>query len=459
MRLKQKILDNSLTFRLLLTATVALTLSLFFVPGVGYGTGKFIIDSFGKNREHWELQRLQRNLKFNASGQPESLSLSDDVAWVFRAFPEDIKYRVIDRKGRVLLSSEAEGKALAPQGKSFDPLLKHFEMGDEGRRLQASTVEVGAAKGLYFLQAASSRRLDFLLGRVYFFGAKRATISVFICAILVFGLVLLFTFRRMLKPVRRLSAQAAAITPRTLHTRLSPDGIPGEVRPLVESFNKTLALLDKGYQLQREFLASAAHELKTPLALIRAQVELSDNLLDKRPLLRDIDLMTRQVHQLLHLAELSEIQNYQFAQVDPLAVIEDVVSYLERPAAAKQILFDVCAQSCPDAVAADRSALFVLLKNLLENALHHAPENTLVSVTVCGTEISVRDEGEGIPAEQMPKLFARFWRGPESHYEGAGLGLAICREIALAHGWSLDARNAAVGNGAVFVLNMAPREN
>lgn len=458
MRLKQKILDNSLALRLLLTATVVLTLILALVLWLGHFTTRYL-DASREPGVYKEAQLLQRYMRFDVSGRPLSLSLPSNVAWLFRAFPEDGKYRVVDRLGRVLLSSDSGGKPLSPQGKVFDPELEHFDFGEGESLAHVLTVEVGSPAGRYFLQVSGSRRLDILMEKVFSFSLKRASLATFLCAVAAFGLGLLFTFRRMLKPVRRVSAQAAAITPQTLHARLSQEGIPGEVRPLVESFNKTLAMLDKGYQLQREFLASAAHELKTPLALIRAQVELSDSLLDKKPLLRDIDLMTRQVHQLLHLAELSEIQNYQFEQVAPVVVIEDVVSYLERPAATKQILFDVCAQSCPDAVSADRSALFVLLKNLLENALHHAPENTQVRVTVCGTEISVRDEGEGIPAEQMPKLFVRFWRGPESHYEGAGLGLAICREIALAHGWTLNARNAGVGSGAVFVLEMAPEKN
>jgi signal transduction histidine kinase len=86
---------------------------------------------------------------------------------------------------------------------------------------------------------------------------------------------------------------------------------------------------------------------------------------------------------------------------------------------------------------ADSGALFVLVKNLLENALHHSPAGASAVVTVTPEQISVRDHGEGIAADHVPLLFKRFWRGPNRRDEGAGLGLSICREISHAHGWRL----------------------
>ncbi len=94
---------------------------------------------------------------------------------------------------------------------------------------------------------------------------------------------------------------------------------------------------------------------------------------------------------------------------------------------------------------ADRGALFTLLKNLLENAVQHTPPGTLVSVEVDSTTLSVRDWGPGVPQDQLTTIFARFWRGAHRRDIGAGLGLAICQEIALAHGWSLTAIRAQPG--------------
>ena len=92
----------------------------------------------------------------------------------------------------------------------------------------------------------------------------------------------------------------------------------------------------------------------------------------------------------------------------------------------------------------------MLLKNLVENAIQHSPSGGVVAVTVDADHLCVRDEGPGFPVGELSKLFARFWRGPTRRNEGAGLGLSICKEIALAHKWDLAARST--GHGAEFIL-------
>jgi two-component system, OmpR family, sensor histidine kinase QseC len=118
--------------------------------------------------------------------------------------------------------------------------------------------------------------------------------------------------------------------------------------PVVEAFNLTLDRLEKGYHVQRAFLAGAAHELKTPLALIRAQIDL-ESTPNREVLLHDVDLMARQVNQLLHLAEASETQNYVFELVDVAVVAEDVVDYLRRLADLRDVYVDI---RCPGEIPA-----------------------------------------------------------------------------------------------------------
>jgi two-component system sensor histidine kinase QseC len=89
--------------------------------------------------------------------------------------------------------------------------------------------------------------------------------------------------------------------------------------------------------------------------------------------------------------------------------------------------------------------VFTLLKNLLENAIQHAPAKTEVCVATSGDELTVRDLGPGVDPEQLAQLFGRFWRGAHRRDHGAGLGLAICQAIALAHGWLLTAERAEPG--------------
>ncbi|MDB5999904.1 MAG: histidine kinase, partial [Rhizobacter sp.] len=241
--------------------------------------------------------------------------------------------------------------------------------------------------------------------------------------------------------------------PHRLSTRLSSRELPTELTPLIEAFNHALDRLEKGYRVQQEFLAGAAHELKTPLALIRGQIEM-DGVADRATLLKDVDLMARQVHQLLHLAEVSEAQNYVIEPTDLAGVGSDAADYLARLAERRQIALNVLSPPLGAMLDADRSAAFVLMKNLLENAIQHSPAGGVVTLHIDDQGLRVRDEGAGIAAEDFSQLFVRFWRGAGRRDEGAGLGLAICQQIAMAHGWHLSARNA--GPGAEFNLVFKP---
>ncbi|MGL6251345.1 MAG: sensor histidine kinase, partial [Billgrantia desiderata] len=260
-----------------------------------------------------------------------------------------------------------------------------------------------------------------------------------------FGLCAFITLRYTLKPLRDVSETAAAISPRSLNARLRTAAVPAEIAPLVDSFNRALERLERGYRVQQEFLGNAAHELKTPLALIRAQIELrEDGKNDSDSLLSDVEYMTRQVQQLLLLAEASEANNYHFTTVRMQEVAQDAASYLQRMAEIADVHLAV--RAVGDVKwRADRAACFTLLKNLLENAIQHAPAQTSVSVEIQGDTVTVRDRGPGVDAEQLPLLFERFWRAAHRRDHGAGLGLAICQEIAMTHGWQLTAEPAEPG--------------
>jgi signal transduction histidine kinase len=133
----------------------------------------------------------------------------------------------------------------------------------------------------------------------------------------------------VLKPLREASEAAARIEPRNLSARIVIRHVPVEFSPVIDAFNQALDRLATGYRVQQAFLEATAHELKTPLALLRAQIEM-EGCDDRGALLRDIDQIARQVHQLLHLAEVSEDRNYRFESTDVAAVAENVVEYLSR---------------------------------------------------------------------------------------------------------------------------------
>ncbi len=407
------------------------------------------------------IQELARELRFDSQGMPVAIGqggensagkVEDDedgekFAWLFESLKKEGAYRVLDASGQVVLLSAPGTEALwLEPGVASHLEGGRFEFEHAGVEMRGASQSVEHGGRLWYVQFAVSKRFMHFIYEVFALPFTAAGVSLFSLVLLfVFGPCVFFTLRFALAPVSKLSEAAAEISPRSLSARLKTDTVPREIAPLVDSFNRALERLEQGYRVQQEFLATAAHELKTPLALVRAQVELTPPSEQRSLLLHDVEHMSRQVQQLLHLAEASEAQNYRPTTLDLHDLVQESAGYLQRMADAAQVRFELPARTSPALWLADRGALFTLLKNLLENAIQHAPAGSVVSVELDALVLAVRDRGRGVPAEQLPKLFGRFWRGPHRRDDGAGLGLSICREIALAHGWTLQAANAEPG--------------
>jgi signal transduction histidine kinase len=438
---------NSLGVKVLLAyvAGVALSIALLLVAFHLITTKSTILPSAAVSQR---TDELAAGLRFDRAGRPVGfLDSEDSRRWTYDSLRRETAYRVLDAAGRVVLAS-ASGPGTAWPSTPATLLLKpgRFTFDLAGVPMYAGTAVVEHGGRLWFVQYAASQRIIELFQTVFALPFMGAGIVLFSLVMLfVFGACALITLRYTLKPLRELSESAAAISPRALHARLQVKSVPAEIVPLVESFNRVLERLEQGFRVQQGFLSTAAHELKTPLALIRAQTELTEKGRERDCLLSDILHMTRQVQQLLLLAETSEVQNYMFAIVDPRDVGLEAVGYLQRMAEAANVHLTLRGDGPVTPWQADRAALFTLLKNLLENAIQHAPEGTEVCVTVSHGTLTVRDRGPGVAPEQVAQMFERFWRGAHRRDHGAGLGLAICQEIARAHGWTLAAQRMAPG--------------
>lgn len=399
------------------------------------------------------VDKIKEKMRFDASGKLTGVDLNSKMQLLYEALKDDSIYRILDDKGAVLAASDGAGIPLFAKGTRFDPKTAaggSLALRRSGLTLHVFTQAVSRNDKTYYIQVARSERMHQAIMGSDGASFMMASGVAVIVAILVFTGVVWGTFNRALRPLRVASDAASKIEFNRLGSRLSTVDVPQELVPLIDAFNKALDRLERGYRLQQEFLATVAHELKTPLALIRGQIEL-DGVADRKLLLKDVDRMARQVHQLLHLAEVSDQKNFVFEQLDAGEVAVSAVEHLDRLADRLGVRIVLHSPARQVLLLADGGALFVLVKNLLENALHHSPAGASAVVTVTPEQISVRDHGEGIAADHVPLLFKRFWRGPNRRDEGAGLGLSICREISHAHGWRLLVRHDQ-RPGAEFIV-------
>jgi signal transduction histidine kinase len=347
--------------------------------------------------------------------------------------------RVLDDAGRVAFAPDADAQPLAPG--ATDAGRSGFALLRDGVAMHAAVVPLLNDGRTWQVQfAVSDRLLQRMRDSIGLPALCQGILATCVVFLLIFFVTTRFTLRRALAPLSEASAAARRITPRTLDERLGEAQQPVEIRPVVQAFNQALDRLARGFRTQQDFLASAAHELKTPLALIRVQVELGPDDERRHHLLQDVDRMARQVQQLLMLAEVSEPQNYRIEAIDPRTTVREAFDFMARVAERLGVYVGLRIEDDVRQWQADRGALFTLLKNLLENAIQHSPAGGVVALTVRSDGFCISDEGPGVSAEHLPRLFDRFWRAPDSRGDGAGLGLAICAEIATAHDWRIVAR-------------------
>ncbi len=260
------------------------------------------------------------------------------------------------------------------------------------------------------------------------------------------ALLVWITIARGLRPIDRLARTLSARSPRELEP-LPEAGLPQEVTPLVHALNGLLARLDEARSAQRTFIADAAHELRTPLTAVHLQAQLAQRAATAQErgaafaeLTAGLERATRLVEQLLTLArEEPGVAERPLADVDLAALAQQVIADRAPLAAARSIDlgFAGTEHDAPAIVAGDRDGLYTLLANLVDNAVRYTPSGGRVDVSVAqdgpAAVLTVRDSGPGLPPEEYPRVFDRFYRAPGTAAPGSGLGLAIVRRIAERH--------------------------
>ena len=270
--------------------------------------------------------------------------------------------------------------------------------------------------------------------------------------LLVLLLVSIGTIRSTLRPLRHLSRQAEAIGPSAIDVRLPANDVPREVLPLVRAVNNALERLEQGFRRQREFTADAAHELRTPLAVLAAHIDTLPDKDTSKALRRDLDGMIHLVEQLLRIAKLEELVVPPDSSVDLARLAADAAAYMVPVAIAQGRMIELEAPDAPVLVHGQTDALFHAVRNLVENALRYTPSGSAVELCVSADPpcIAIRDRGPGIPESMREQAFKRFWRVDRGG-TGTGLGLAIVKRTMDAHGGRVEIDDAP-GGGALIRL-------
>ena len=454
MRFKRAKVLDSLALRIVLAYVAGALLSVTLLVLLGTTAQEWLP---GKSM-HDRTLALAQQLTFDANGRPAGFNPTrQDPLWLYDSLWQETAYRVLDENGYVVLMSPG-AKSWPQQGAVANTESGPFVIENNGVFQEGATERIEHDGKTWFFQlSTSSRIIDFLRQEFAIPFIRFGGVSLGMILLFVFVPCAYFSLRFSLRPLRKASLAASEITLKSLNERLQTDRVPLEISPLIENFNAALDRIEKGFRVQQDFLAKAAHELKTPLALIRAEVDLMEISDDARKsLLAPIEHLSRHVQQLLLLAEASEPLSYQFADVDVHEVVADAHAFLQKIADEAGVHLTRAAGAHKVIWRADHGSLFTLLKNLIENAIQHAPPGTEIRTTISQGCIQIRDWGPGLAPEQLQLMFTRFWRGKHRRDEGAGLGLAICKEISVAHGWSLSAHNRQPGLELMLAQTKVP---
>lgn len=274
----------------------------------------------------------------------------------------------------------------------------------------------------------------------YFFAAFAAS-----------AIVAWLVVRRALAPLRRAAEAAERIDMDSLGQGIASDGFPAEIRPLIEAVNRALTRLDASAARMRRYTANAAHELRTPVAILRARLDNPEERTFKSDLKRDARRIQAIVEQVLIAARLTEHQAALDQEIDLVKTTRQIVADYTPLVfkAGRRIEFE--ATNAPVIVRGNRQAIECVVANLIDNALRAEPDSGTVLVCVRGNgTVEVTDHGEGIDKSDHDIIFEPFWRKSDAT-PGTGLGLSIAKEVIDKHKGRIWVEETP-GGGATFKL-------
>lgn len=392
------------------------------------------------------------------------LELSEPAANVLLTDAQDRLFFRVDAGGALIGGDPAVPRATAGAAPRFFGDRVH----GEDVRMVVARMPVGAVPGAPLVQVQVAETLNKRTGLAW--EMVLSTLAPQLLLVVAATAVVWFGVSRGLQPLQRLRR---AVSDRS-HRDLSPidtHDVPGEVRPLVDEVNELMSRLGRTIDFQNRFVADAAHQLKTPVSGLKAQIELAlreDDPARVRHSLAQLyvsaDRLSRLVRQLLALArnEPGALDTVQLQPLD-LAAFALEVGMDWVPHAIKRGIdlgFEG-PEGDPLAISADRDRLRELLNNLIDNAIRYSQRGGRVTVRAGRAangevRVAISDDGPSIPVDERERIFGRFHRMLGTQEDGSGLGLAIVSEIATLHGARITLEEDVDGVGNTFSVFFRP---
>ncbi|MDM0114916.1 sensor histidine kinase N-terminal domain-containing protein [Variovorax sp. J22R133] len=398
-------------------------------------------------------------LHVKTDGTHPRLDISEAAANVLLLDQDDqLFYRVVAEDGSAL-----GGDAQMPQPRTANGKPDFYGDAVHGQpvRMMVAWMPVGADAGppMVMVQVAETlnKRSRLTWEMVASVVVPQLLLIVLAAAVVWFGV------SRGLEPLQRLRR---AVSDRS-HLDLSPidtHDVPGEVRPLVDEVNDLMGRLGRTFDFQNRFVADAAHQLKTPVSGLKAQIELALRETDPQRVRHSLaqlyisaDRLSRLVRQLLSLArnEPGALDSMQLQPLDLNAHALEVSMDWVPQAIKHNIDLGFEGAEQPLMIDADRDRLRELVNNLIDNAIRYSQSGGVVTVRVSQTDgdqcrLAISDDGPSIPVEERARIFERFHRLLGTQEDGSGLGLAIVSEIATLHGARITLEEDTDGVGNTF---------
>ena len=308
------------------------------------------------------------------------------------------------------------------------------------------------ARSRYLVQVAEQREArDHLAGTVV-----GNMLMPMLIMLPILGALIWFGISRGLRPLNAISNEVAQRRPESLEP-MALQAVPDEVAPLVQDLNRLFERVSESLDKERRFTADAAHELRTPLAAIKTQAQVAQAAskdAGRQQALASVvegcDRAARLVEQLLTLARLEPESFKARESCDLRSITREVIAELAPKAVSKNIELQLVAEQ-EAIMQGDTALLGILVRNLADNAVRYSPGNSAVQIRIRSSgeiiELSVCDQGPGIPEAEKARIWDRFYRVLGSGETGSGLGLSIVKQIADLHHAEVETASGENGKG------------